>query len=133
MHMKKCITIHVLLGNIRPRFRYRIKDADSLDLHSTSCWGPCSAPSTQMYCAMTNGHCTLCLRHNTHPRPRDKKARLGGGRHYSGCLPSSFTPTTPLFFDQSVVKLIRPWTCEVFWGGGGGLRCSYLQNRNFIG
>ena len=23
VHMKKCITIHVLLGNIRPRFRYR--------------------------------------------------------------------------------------------------------------
>ena len=27
-----------------------------------------------LYCAMTDGHCMLCLRHNTRPRPRDKKA-----------------------------------------------------------
>ena len=96
MHMKKCITIHVLLGNIRPRFRYR-------------CWGACSVPSTQMYCAMTDSHCMLCLRHNTHPRPWDKKAWLGGGgHHYSGCLPSSFTPIT-----QLRVKTFEPPNQEI--------------------
>ena len=84
MHMKKCITIHVLLGNIRPRFRYRniqilwsYQEARPLDLHQDSTMellgrGLVAPPFTQMYCAMAHGHCMLCLRHDTSPRPRGK-------------------------------------------------------------
>ena len=61
---KKCITIYVLLGNIRPRLgtvRCRFFGGSRGLAPSTStrtppwkCWG-----GTQMYCAMTDGHCML--------------------------------------------------------------------------
>ena len=54
------------------------------------CWGLVAPASTQMYCAMTDGHCMLCLRHDTRPRLKGKRSMTGG------CLPRSFTPTTPL-------------------------------------
>ena len=104
-HEKKCITIHVLLGNIRRRFRYRkmkilwsFQRARPLDLHQDSAMellggGLVAPPSTQMYCAMTDGHCMLCLRHDKRPRPRGKKYDWGGGGlHQSGFLPISFIP-----------------------------------------
>ena len=60
----------------------------------------CSAPSIQMYCAMTYGHCVLCLRHNTCPRPRDKKARLerrgGGGGGGGGAIIRDASPAASL-------------------------------------
>ena len=104
MQIKKCITIHVLLGNIRPRFRYRkmqvlwrFQGARPLNLHQDSTMELLlAAPaSTQMYCAITDGHCILCLRHDTRPDQEAKKS-LGEGRHQSGCFPGSFTLTMPL-------------------------------------
>ena len=87
--MKKCITIHLLLGNIRPRIRYRkmqilwsFQGASPLDLHQDSTMellGLVAPASTQMYCAMTDGHCMLCLRHDTRPRPKGKRSITGGG------------------------------------------------------
>ena len=85
--MTKCITIHVLLGNIRPRFRYHKMQIlwsfqgsrqdptkELLELLE-----PLVAPPfTQMYCAMTDGHCMLCLPHDTRPRPRGKRSMTGG-------------------------------------------------------
>ena len=50
-------------------------------------WGACSAPSTQTYCAMIDGHCMLYLRHNTRPRPRDKKHGWGRGAPLFGVPP----------------------------------------------
>ena len=44
MHMKKCMTVHALLGNIRPRFRYS-KDADSLELPGGEPPGPPPGPN----------------------------------------------------------------------------------------
>ena len=41
-------------------------------------WRLVAPASTQMYCAMTDGHCTLCLRHDTCPRPKDKRSMTGG-------------------------------------------------------
>ena len=84
MHMKKCITIHLLLGNIRPELgtvRCRFFGA-SRGLARTlpwNCWGLVAPKSTQMYCAMTDGHCMLCLRNDTRPRPKDKTSMTGGG------------------------------------------------------
>ena len=95
--MKKCITIHVLLGNIRPGFRYG--KMQILWSFQASPLGPQSGlyhgtagvfvapPSTQMYCAMTDGHCMLCLRHDTRPRPRGKKGMMGEGAPLIGLPP----------------------------------------------
>ena len=71
------------LGTVRCRF---------FGLHSTSCWGgggggSCSTPSTQMYCAMTDGHCMLYLRHYTRPRPREKSMTGGRGAPLFGVPP----------------------------------------------
>ena len=63
---KKCIT----MGNIRVRFRYRKMQILWSEpngpppglCHGTAGGGRgCSAPSTQMHCAMSDGHCMLCL------------------------------------------------------------------------
>ena len=43
------------------------------------CWGFVAPASTQMYCAMTDGHCMLCLRHDTSPRPKGKRSMTEGG------------------------------------------------------
>ena len=86
--MKKCITIHLVLGNIRPRIWYRKMQIlwsfqESSPWTSTrtlpwNCWGLVALASTQMYCAMTDGHCMLCLRHDTRPRPKGKICMTGG-------------------------------------------------------
>ena len=44
-----------------------------------NCWGLVAPASTQIYCAMTDSHCMLCLRHDTRPRPKGKRSMTGGG------------------------------------------------------
>ena len=95
--MKKCITIHQLLGNIRPRIRYRkmqirwsfqgrVPWASTRTL-PWNCWGLVAPASTQMYCAMTDGHCMLYLRHDTRPRPKGKRSMTGGWAPLIGLPP----------------------------------------------
>ena len=89
MHMKKCITIYLLLGSIRPRIRYRkmqilwsfqgASPRSSTRTLPWNCRGIVAPASTQMYCAMTDDHCMLCLRHDTRPRPKGKRSMTGGG------------------------------------------------------
>ena len=87
--MKKCVTIHLLLGNIRPRIRYRKMQIvwsfqgrapwTSTRTLPWNCWGLVAPASTQTYCTMTDGHCMLCLRHDTRSRPKGKTSMTGGG------------------------------------------------------
>ena len=44
MHMKKCITIHLLLVNVRPRFTYRKMQILWSFTLLWNCWGACSPP-----------------------------------------------------------------------------------------
>ena len=88
MHMKKWITVHVLLSSIRPRFRYHkmqnlwsFQGASHLDLHQDSTiellGGLVAPPSIQMNCTMTDGHCKLCLRHDTRPKTKRQNSMTG--------------------------------------------------------
>ena len=81
--MKKCITIHLPeLDTVRCRFfgasRGRAPWTSTRTL-PWNCWGLVAPASTQMYCVMTDGHCMLCLQHDTRPRPKGKINMNGGG------------------------------------------------------
>ena len=120
MHMTKCITIHVLLGNIRPRFRYH-KMQILWTFTPQVAGGACSAPSTQMYCAMTDGHSMLCLDIIRVPDQETKSMIEERGAHYSACLPSNFTLTTPLrggggySFLQMLIFYLQIVWCNYFF------------------
>ena len=76
-----------------------------------------------MYCSMTNGHCMLCLRHDTRPRPRGNKSMTGDGVPLIGLPPQQLHShhTTDeqskfsLYF-LSVVGVISHWGEENFVG-----------------
>ena len=71
---------HVLLGNDPDLGSARCRFFGASLYYGTAGGGGLVAPpSTQMYCAMTDGHCMLCLRHDTRPKPRGKKSMTGGG------------------------------------------------------
>ena len=94
---EKCITIHLLLGSIRPRIGYRkmqilwsfqgASPRSSTRTLPWNYWGLVAPASTQMYCAMTDDHCMLCLRHDTCPRPKGKRSMTGGGAPLIGLPP----------------------------------------------
>ena len=109
MHIKKCITIHLLLGNIRPRIRYRKMQVlwTSTRTLPWNCWGLVAPASTQMYCAMTDGLCMLCLRHDTRPRPKDKRSMTGGAISRAASPAASLPPRHwgPLFKSVSNKRL----------------------------
>ena len=72
--------------SFRPRFRCRkmqilcsFQGRALPGLYHGTAGGLVAPPSTQMYCAMTDGHCMLSLQHDTRPRPRGKKYDSGGG------------------------------------------------------
>ena len=110
--MKKCIAIHLLLGNIRPRIRYRKMQIvwsfqgrapwTSTRTLPWNCWGLVAPASTQMYCTMTDGHCMLCLRHDTRPRPKGKRSITGGG---GGGAPLIGLPPQQLHSHHAIVYL----------------------------
>ena len=97
----------VLLGNVRPRFRCRkmqIFGASRGRALWTSTrtlpwnyWGACSAPIHQnvLHNNWRSLHVVPTAWHASQTK-RQKSMTGGGGRHQSGCLPSSFTLTTPL-------------------------------------
>ena len=139
--MKKCITIHVLLGNIRTRFRCHKMELRGGEppgpppgLYHETAGGFVPPPSTQMYRAMTGGHCMLCLRHDTRPRPRRKKYEEGRGATSIGLPPHSHHATgsdlkrlltkitnktwlqcTQLFGSLAVQSCIVLWRPELFF------------------
>ena len=75
------------LGTVRCRFFGTSRGLAPWTSTRTLPWNCCGAPSTQMYCATTDGHCMLCLRHDTSPRPRDKSMTGGGGAPLIGLPP----------------------------------------------
>ena len=141
MHMTKCITIHLLLGNIRPRIRYRkmqilwsFQGASQLDLHQDSTMellGACSARihSNVLRNDRRSLHVVPTTWYGSQTKRQKKYDWGGGGRHQSGCLPSSFTPTMPLIvrlylvIPTSQMKITRIcklfsklWTTFLSWG-----------------
>ena len=54
-----------------------------------------------MYSAMTDGHCMLCLRHDTRPRPKGKRSMIGGG---GGGAPLIGLPTQQLHSHHATDK-----------------------------
>ena len=98
-----------MLGNIRPRFRYRKMQILWSFTLLWNCWGEglVARPSTQMYCAMTNGHCMLCLRHYTRPRPRSKKSMTGGGGGW-GAINRDASPAASLSDAEFRVRKPKP-------------------------
>ena len=128
--MKKCITIHVLLGNIRPRFRYRkmqILWTFAPQVAGGGGGGACSTPSTQMYCAMTDGHCMLCPDQET-------ESMTGGAAIIPGASPAASLPPRHcpswllhiIYAEKppsrfSLLHYMTPSSVrsKFLWGGGG--------------
>ena len=96
MHMKKCITIHVLLGNIRPRFRCRKMQLPEGELtgpppglyYATAGEG---GGRGLVYCAMTDGYCMLCLWHASQTK-RHKSITEGGAINRAASPAASLSP-----------------------------------------
>ena len=100
MHMKKCITIHVLLGNIRPRFRYsKMQILWSFQggeppgplpgLYHGSAGGLVAPPSTQTYRSL---HVVPTTWHASQTK-RQKKYDWGGG---GGAINRAASPAASL-------------------------------------
>ena len=72
--------------------------------------GLVTPPSAQMHYAMTDGHCMLCLRHDTRPRPRGEKSMTGGGGggiNWGASPTASLSPRHCLGITHNVIYSFR--------------------------
>ena len=101
MHMKKCIIIHLLLGNIRPRIRYRkmqilwsFQEASPLDLHQDSTMELLGSCSTRIHSnVLRNDRRSLHVVPTTWYASQTKKeVWLGGAINRAASLAASLPP-----------------------------------------
>ena len=100
MHMKKCITIHLLLGNIRPRIRYlkmQILWSFQGDLHQDSTIELLGACSTRIHSNVLRNdrqslHVVPTTRYMSQTKRQGKRSMTGWG----GGINRTASPTASL-------------------------------------